>query len=69
MPRQKIKRICKKHFWNLYDKCPFCGLECKVEQSDDTFSFSFEISIPMKDCTVTRKSGIVTFKTYEDGKS
>jgi hypothetical protein len=66
--KKKIKKICKKHYWDLYDKCPFCGLEYKVTQSGDTLSFEMSLDIPMEVKTVKRKSGIVTFKTYEDGK-
>lgn len=68
MPRKKIKRICKKHYWHLYDKCPFCGLELKVTQSGDNLNYEFSVEIPMKVNPIERKSGIVTFKTYDDGK-
>lgn len=61
----KRKKICKKHYWDLYRVCPFCGLELKVTQSGDNLGFEFSIEIPMKVPTTKTKSGIILFKTAE----
>jgi hypothetical protein len=64
MAKRKTKKICKKHYWDLYRVCPFCGLELDVTQSGDNLSFEFSIDIPMPVKTNKHKSGIVTFKPY-----
>lgn len=46
--------------------CPICGVEMNLTQKGDSFNFemSLSIGVPIK-APIQRKSGIVTFKTYE----
>ena len=66
--KKQVKKICKKHNWDLYSVCPFCGLELKVTESSERTNYEFSIDVPMSVCTKTTKSGIVLFKTFEDEK-
>lgn len=64
--KNKVK-ICKKHNWQIGESvCPVCGVKINLTESGDNFNFEMSLSIDIPVCApIKRKSGIVTFKTYE----